>query len=355
MRVAITWGLVGAVIGGLLLGIHITSRRDLVIDGEPFVSTFREPDGGIETILVLGDGQAFAQLAMDPTLSHPEAFSDGRAELVYRAQRPVFGYAAWTLAFGDPTRVPEAMVVLTVLGAGLLTGALALLFDRRGVAPALALPVLVIPGVWASFPFLMSETLAAGLALAGLAAWERAEATEDTRREAIAGVLFAIAVLTRETMIFIPAGLALAQLLRTRRLPSRWLALGPLLYASWWVIVRLITGSPFLDQGQTGSRTSIPGVGLIDAVSSWPIVGRDSLFMVVTLGLAIAAVVRRRGDPLVYAGLIGLAAASLMSEEVWGSWVNWTRAITPVHLAFGLALIGPPLAERVSRPEPGVT
>ena len=355
MRVAITWGLVGAIIGGVFLGIHITSRRDLVIDGVPFVSTFDEPDGGIETILVLGDGQAFAQLAMDPTLSRPDAFSDGRAELVYRAQRPVYGYAAWALAFGDPARVPEAMVVLTVLGTGLLTGALALLFDRRRVAPALALPVLVVPGIWASFPFLMSEALAVGLVLAGLAVWERARATRDRRGEALAGVIFAVAILTRETMIFIPAGLALAQLLRTRRLPSLWLALGPLLYAAWWATVRLVTGFPLFDQSQTGSRTSTPGAGLIDAVSRWPIVGRDSLFMVVTLGLAVAAVVRRRGDPLVYAGLIGLAAGSLMSEEVWGSWVNWTRALTPVHLAFGLALLGPPVAERLSRPGPDVT
>jgi hypothetical protein len=282
---------------------------------------------------------------MDPTLSHPEAFSDGEAELVYRAQRPVYVYVTWLFALGNPDRVPEAMVVLTALGAGLLTGALALLFERRNILPVLALPVLFVPGIWASFPFLMPGALAAGLVLAGLAAWETPPGEEDGGRfRALAGVLFAVAILTRETMIFIPAGLALGQFLRTRRLPSLWLALGPAAYAAWWLIVRLITGFPLFDSTQTGSRTSAPGVGLIDAVSTWAILGRDSLFALVTVVLFIAALVRCRRDPLFYAGVVGLATAALMSEEVWGSWVNWSRAITPVHLALGLALLGPPAA-----------
>lgn len=218
-----------------------------------------------------------------------------------------------------------------------------------------AVAVLFVPGVWASFPFLMPGALAAGLGLAGLAVWESRPAprpfTTD-RRVVTAALLFAAAILTRETMIFIPAGIALAHMVRTRRLPSLWLAVGPVLYAAWWLVVRAMTGAPLNGQDQT--RADAPGAGFLDAAGSWSLLGRDWLFVVATVGLLAVAWWRRSpGDHLLYGAILGLLAASLMNLGVWGSWVNWTRAVLPVHLALALMVIESTLRpETVSSPEP---
>src|SRR5205823_13030213 len=80
------------------------------------------------------DGQVFAALARDPSLSHPEVFRYGRYDAAYRAQRPLLGYLSWALSGGDPGRVAMAMAVLAVLGAGLATGTLASFLTRPWLA-----------------------------------------------------------------------------------------------------------------------------------------------------------------------------------------------------------------------------
>ena len=321
------------VIASVLVALQVYSQRAVYGEGETYVTTYSHADDEITVLLGRGDGQAYAQLARDPLLRAPEAFVGGEGELVYRAQRPVASYATWAAALGDPDRVKVATVIVTILGCGLLGGAVAELLRRRDVNPDLAVWSLLIPGVFASFRFLMPGALALGLGAAGLVAWEREE-----RRPAIAALCFAGAVLTRETLLAIPVGLAIAEVLNRRRRPSSWLALPLAAYVGWWVIVRLLTGLSLFDGGRSGSRTSLPGLGLLDAMGEWTL-GWEWFLMVVTVAATVAAVRLRPRDPLVWVSLTSLGVAMVMSIDVWGRWFNWSRAVTPAHLALVLVLV----------------
>src|SRR4051812_48983127 len=67
-----------------------------------FVSNFDPPSSPIEVTANSGDGQSFAALAQDPSLSRPDVFYRGKSEAAYRAQRPLAGYLAWAMSLGQP-------------------------------------------------------------------------------------------------------------------------------------------------------------------------------------------------------------------------------------------------------------
>ena len=94
------------------------------------------------------------------------------------------------------------MVVLVWVGAGLGMYHMADLYHRLGLGRWTMLVALANPGLVTASGLLLSDVLAWGLAMAGLASF--------VRRDTVLAILsFSLAALTRETMLLIPLGIAL--------------------------------------------------------------------------------------------------------------------------------------------------
>src|SRR4051812_22452175 len=89
----------GCAIATALLGLTLTSNRGQRVP-DVFVRGFAGSERLLDVALAKGDGQAYAALARDPALQHPESFEEGAREEAYRAQRPLLPYLAWALSVG---------------------------------------------------------------------------------------------------------------------------------------------------------------------------------------------------------------------------------------------------------------
>ena len=149
------------------------------------------------------DGQFFYFTALDPRRA--PAYMD---EPTYRYGRVLYPFVARAAALGQPAAVPWALLLVNLAAVAGGTLALALLLRRRGASPAYAAFWGFAPGLFVAVSRDLSEPLAYALVLAGLAAW-----WWDARpRPWLAGVIFGLAVLTRETAILFPIALAVAAL-----------------------------------------------------------------------------------------------------------------------------------------------
>ena len=187
-------------------------------DGHPYVNLYDPPRDKAEAMIVVGDGQAYAALARDPTLARPGVFEPNvsqvshRSEAAYRAERPLFGWLGWLASAGQPAAVPIALMALTVLGAAVLaaaTGAVARSLGRRA---DLAFVVVMVPGSLILLAWTGPEAMAAGLGLAGVVVWPR------SRPLAVAA--FTAAAFGRESLLLFPAAVAVWEL-RPRNLHRR--------------------------------------------------------------------------------------------------------------------------------------
>ena len=251
--------------------------------------------------------------------------------MAYRAQRPLAIYGAWALSLGNSTWSEEATLVMTVLGCGVLCYASARILQDRGINPSFALAVLVLPGIIASYRFLMPGALALGLGVLGMHLW-----LGNKPRPWLATAAFCLAVLARESMILFPAGLVLSQLAARRR-PSLRLALPLGCYIGWWIAVRFLVGLP-LGVSSSGRRTSAPFVALIDVANGqWE--APEWAIAVMTILLAAWAVRTYGNNPWVWTIMGGLVLSTVLGPDVWPHWQNFTRSLTPVHFASALLLL----------------
>jgi hypothetical protein len=332
---ALKVGLVGAALtAALLAGYAVRAAQYGSVAGEPYVVGF-PTSGSLNVMLSQGDGQAFAQLATDPSLARPEAFAGQTAdtrvgvEAAYRAQRPLLGYLAWALSLGQPGLVGAALVAWAVVGGGLAcAGVAALLLDRGGTRPELALVVLALPGSLLATSWLGPELLGLGCAALGWVWWER-----DRRLPAVCALT--VAALTRESMLVVPAALALWCLFRQKDL-KRTLALTvpPLVLAAWIAVVHVRFGA-WPSEANAG-RMGPPLAGLVEAAPAMSIV--DRVFVLVNALLAVVAV-RHRRDPLAWAIGLFLVPAVLAGWDVWLNRGSINRVMLPAQVFAGVLLV----------------
>lgn len=211
------------------------------------------------------DGVYFYAIARDP-LATGEAH-----ELIdmsaYRYGHAGYGWLGWALSLGRPQAVPMALLTIGVASLGIAASALSRLAAGLGWTPWAGLAVPFNAGLTYSLTALTSETVAAALLAVSLLLWLR-------RRYGWAAVSLAGLCLVKEPFLLVPAGIALWECRRwlahrdtgatVRRVAL--LSVGPVLFACWYVYVRLQFGEWSFEA--TEGFFAIPPVGWIEAIRS---------------------------------------------------------------------------------------
>jgi hypothetical protein len=277
------------------------------------------------------DGQLYFALAADP--AHAHDYMQGNAGIVY--SRAFYPAVSRVVSAGSVTALPYAMLVINLLAVIAGTIAVALWFLRRGFSPWPALLYGLAPGLIVGVFHDLTEPLAFGLAALAVLAFDRT----CTRRVVLSAVLFALAVLTRETIVpFALAGaaaLALADRRWRRAAAFAAATCGPLLL--WRLVVALWLGKPTQEVGhERGWILPLHGIW-----SWWPFDGVHWLIVLTVTLPALAAaggalVLLRRRRCLVPAGLL---LANVLLYVVW-----LPRAVNVDEAAASRAAVGVILA-----------
>lgn len=185
------------------------------------------------------DGVYYYAIALDP-------FAQGRAhELIdqagYRYGRPMHGWLASALSLGHAAYVPEALLLLSLMGLGAgayLASRLCVTFGRT---PWGGLAIAMSPGLLFAATVSVTETMGAAITIGIVLAWMR-------RAPAwVIAILAMLLCLYREQLVFVLLGIAgfeLVDHLRDRRRLQRAdgrrllaLATGPIALAGWLAYV----------------------------------------------------------------------------------------------------------------------
>jgi hypothetical protein len=150
------------------------------------------------------DGQFYYFLAVDP--KHGSEYMDQPGVIYSRIGYPMTVRA---LSANNPSVIPYMMVLVNILAAVGGTLAVAFFLKRHGLPPALALLYGFFPGLALAVLRDLTEPLAFGLAAAGLVAFD----PKSKRRLVASGLLFGMAMLTRETVGLFPALLTIGLLI----------------------------------------------------------------------------------------------------------------------------------------------
>jgi hypothetical protein len=285
------------------------------------------------------DGQYYFALAADP--AHARDYMRGSAGVIY--SRAFYPAVARVASLGSVTALPYAMLVINLLAVLAGTVAIALWFVKRAFSPWPAVLFGLFPGlIFTAFRDL-TEPLAFGLAALAVLAFDAARG----RRLALSALLFALAVLTRETIVpFALAGaaaLVLEDRARTGAWWHRWrravafaaATCGPLVV--WRLIVSAWINEPTQELGhERGWVLPLHGIW-----SWWPF---DLVHWLIVLTVTLPAlatgagalILLRRKRSLVFAGLL------LVNVLLYVVWLP--RSVYVDHPAASRAAIGVVLA-----------
>lgn len=317
-----------SLLGGLLAGGVVWGRwstAKLSQGNAPYVRLYDPPRTRAQVIVNQGDGQAYAALAVDPTLSdyHVYLIAHPRAELAYRAQRPALGWLAWMAALGRPAAVPGALLILTALGGMVLAGGAALAALHLHRTPEHALLAVIAPGSLVVLTWTGPEAFAAGLALIGTSFWEE--------RPWLSVVFLTSAALFRETVLLFPAALFCWGCARRR--PPWILSVPCLTWLGWVTVVRVRVG----EWPSAAARGRLLGPSsALSVISRW----HTADAIVCGLGVACIAVGFMRLDGRWRAVLLAhLGLAVLMGALVWRRWEDFSRPLLPIYVLGILAAL----------------
>lgn len=165
----------------------------LVTLGTQFSESIPEAEGGTEGY----DGQFGYYIARDPATA--AGFIDVPA---YRFQRILLPGLGWGLSFGSDALIPWAFLVVGVVSLAAGTAILEHLLVAQGVSCWYALAYGLTIGTFGAVRLSLPEPLAYALALGGIWLFTR-------DRWLWSALLFALAALTRETTLLIPAAYGL--------------------------------------------------------------------------------------------------------------------------------------------------
>jgi hypothetical protein len=155
------------------------------------------------------DGVYFYAIALDPFARNEDVYK--RIDLYeYRYGHPGYGWLSGMVALGEASRVPLAMLLVSLAGMGVAGWAVSRIAHELGRSPWWGLLIAVNPGLIFAVTVLNSEPLGVALAALGLLAWQRG-------RLLLGAALFAGACLVKELFLIVPAGLVLWEVAETVR------------------------------------------------------------------------------------------------------------------------------------------
>jgi len=213
------------------------------------------------------DGQFFYRLALDPANWHATAFGI-TMDQTYRYTRIGYPILAWILSLGQHQLVPVTLVVVNLLGVAAMA-VLGGMFARDAGRHALwGLAFVAYFGLVISVGRDTAEPVAEACMLGGLLACRRG----GTRMYLLATALFAYGAITRETILFAPAAIAVTRLIAiARRRANPGLAdltwLGPA--AAFGLVelaVHVVVKGEFPVLANSSRNLTVPFTALVDAL-----------------------------------------------------------------------------------------
>jgi hypothetical protein len=288
---------------------------------------------------------------------------------VFLLRSPVYGIAlaAGSLIFGDGPVAGARIVAVVLTIAGLLAAIrFAWLLGGPIAAAGTAVALAAIPLIWLLLPTLRIDLPQTAGVMGMLLALLR----PTPRRWALAGVLFGLTVLVKETILLLAlAPLAFVGTVPPRTLARLWaifLIAGAIVAGWWWVVVATQTGAVFpfnaigvIERREVGSEVRLDafGVGLLAlSVAAWFVVlatarrdpGPRLLVVAAVCLLPPAAYATWNGlDARNYAGLAVLSAIAIgVAAAKCASWVLARSTMRPglrlgvVGLAAVVGIVG---------------
>jgi len=210
------------------------------------------------------DGVYFYAIARDPIARGTAHELIDRA--AYRYGHAGYGWLAWLASAGQPRAIPVALLVLGLAGAGVAAFAGSSLARNFGWSGWWGLLVALSPGLVFAITVDTAEPVAAAFLALGLLGWAQ-------KRWRFAAVWFAAACLTKEPLLVVPVGLAFWELVELGRGRATegsgrriaLLAIGPVLFAAWYIYLRSTFGVwPFRQEAQ--DYLTFPYAGWLDSI-----------------------------------------------------------------------------------------
>jgi hypothetical protein len=329
VKTALAAGLLTAMLAFAGLAYRATTvSTDPSQQGVPYSPAFRGVGSGPGAMLNAHDGQAFGSLALDPLLSRPTEWGGGRAEMAYRASRPLLGWLVMLTSFGSATMAGWGLLAWTAIGIGIMAAGASVLADHWSRQGDWVPLLLLLPGVVGQIMFGgLSDALATGLGLFGLVWWLKG-------RDRLAIVVLCLAALCRETTLLVTLALLLSLFAAGDRRRAVRLLIPFAAYMAWIAVVWLRVGALPNDAPQ--GRISVPPGNYLAVVGSWSWVEVASAAIIAVL----AVVAWRRAPCREIRLLVVLSAlfAATFSPAVLRSW-DFARPLLPVTVV-GACLLG---------------
>jgi hypothetical protein len=302
------------------------------------------------------DGQFYYRLALDPFNWHATAFGI-TMDQSYRYTRVGYPLVAWILSLGQHQLVPVVLVVVNLFGVAamaMLGGAFARQSGRHalwGLAFALYFGLVISVGRDTA------EPLAEACMLGGLLAYRRGTG----RMYLLATALFTYGAITRETILFAPAAIAVTRLIAFARRRAR-----PGLADLTWVVPAAGYGllevvAHFMLKGElpllaNGSRNlATPFTALVDALKynaqhintqhlspiDIAMLEYATLAVFIVAGLVVLAVTTAPGHERL-AFVFFVLQLGLLSSQIWTSTFGDGRSLIEPYLMALILLLATP-------------
>ena len=213
------------------------------------------------------DGQFYYRLALAPFNWHATAFGI-TMDQSYRYTRVGYPVLAWIFSLGQHQLVPVVLVVLNLFGVAAMA-MLGAVFARQSGRHALwGLLFAAYFGLVISVGRDTAEPLAEACMLGGLLAYRRG----GSRMYVLAAALFALGAITRETILLVPAAIAVTRLIaivRRRAVPGladlTWVVPAAV-YGLVELAVHVVVKGEFPLLANTNRNLTVPFTALVDAL-----------------------------------------------------------------------------------------
>jgi hypothetical protein len=219
------------------------------------------------------DGQFYYRLALDPFNWHTTAFGI-TMDQSYRYTRIGYPVVVWLLSLGQHQLVPVVLVAVNLLAVAAMA-VLGGMFARESGRHALwGLALAAYFGLVISVGRDTAEPLAEACMLGGLLAYRRASvsAGSGTGKYLLATALFAFGAITRETILFAPAAIAIVRIITiVRRRANPGLAdlvwvVPAVAYGAVEIAVHFVVKGEFPLLASTNRNLTLPFTAMLHAL-----------------------------------------------------------------------------------------